>query len=133
MGRAIGGPITDRVHMPITAPAIIGRGITAGNDTTKPGKLRPPGFFMLDVSIQKQGLDFDRGPVRSVVGSVAGVSERGQEIRFAFALEFFLGRSEVGDADRNFFPLLGGPVFLFGHAHPFLILVPPPLTTSIGA
>ncbi len=73
------------------------------------------------------------GPQRFAVGSVAGIFQRGHAIFFALALEFFLGRLEACDARCDFFPLESEAVFLFGHDHPFLILVLWALANAIGA
>ena len=53
-----------------------------------------------------------------------GVFQRGDEIFVALAFEFLLGGFEAGDAGGDLFPLACDPVLLFGHAHPFLIVVP---------
>jgi hypothetical protein len=55
------------------------------------------------------------------------IGKRGDEIFVALAFEFFLGGFEGGNPHCDFFPLAREAVFTFGHAHPFLIRVPPSL------
>jgi hypothetical protein len=64
---------------------------------------------------------------RSIESASSRIGERGDEIFIALAFEFFLGGFESGDPHCDFFPLAREPIFTFGHAHPFLIRVPPSL------
>jgi hypothetical protein len=68
-----------------------------------------------------------------VFSRVTRVFQRRDKIFRARAFELFLRRLEVCDAGDDFFPLQSRVVQLFGHAHPFLILVPLPLADAIGA
>ena len=73
---------------------------------------------------------------RTLAGqSTPGFAERRGVIRFAFALEFFLGRLEACDACRDFLARAREPVFLFGHCPSCFVLnlVPRALAVAIGA